>query len=106
MNELMNVDEGKEVFQSGLQLAEISFLYPPFWTIDLTLCVSLRVCYAFCREEKSEQLSECREELEHTKLVLAKLRSDSQEWFNEARKSAGYRDEVDALREKADRCDR
>lgn len=58
------------------------------------------------REEKSEQLSECREELEHTKLVLAKLRTDSQEWFNEARKSAGYRDEVDALREKADRCDR
>lgn len=57
-------------------------------------------------EEKSEQLSECREELEHTKLVLAKLRSDSQEWFNEARKSTGYRDEVDALREKADRCDR
>lgn len=60
----------------------------------------------FFREEKSEQLSECREELEHTKLVLAKLRSESQEWFNEARKSAGYRDEVDALREKAERCDR
>lgn len=58
------------------------------------------------REEKSEQLSECREELEHTKLVLTKLRGDSQEWFNEARKSAAYRDEVDALREKADRCDR
>ncbi|KAI5637723.1 HOOK protein domain-containing protein [Phthorimaea operculella] len=57
-------------------------------------------------EEKSEQLSECREELEHTKLVLAKLRTDSQEWFNEARKSTSYRDEVDALREKAERCDR
>ncbi|XP_046978239.1 girdin [Vanessa cardui] len=57
-------------------------------------------------EEKSEQLSECREELEHTKLTLAKLRADSQEWFNEARKAAGYRDEVDALREKAERCDR
>ncbi|CAG5028404.1 unnamed protein product [Parnassius apollo] len=57
-------------------------------------------------EEKSEQLAECREELEHTKLVLAKLRSDSQEWFNEARKAAGYRDEVDALREKAERCER
>lgn len=58
------------------------------------------------REEKSEQLSECREELEHTKLLLTKLRSDSQEWFNEARKAAGYRDEVDALREKAERCER
>ncbi|CAG4930092.1 unnamed protein product [Colias eurytheme] len=57
-------------------------------------------------EEKSEQLSECREDLEHTKLVLTKLRADSQEWFNEARKAAGYRDEVDALREKAERCDR
>lgn len=62
------------------------------------------MCYF--REEKSEQLSECREEFEHTKLVLAKLRADSQEWFNEARKAAGYRDEVDALREKAERCDR
>lgn len=57
-------------------------------------------------EEKSEQLSECREELEHTKLMLTKLRADSQEWFTEARKSASYRDEVDALTEKADRCDR
>lgn len=57
-------------------------------------------------EEKSEQLAECREELEHTKLVLTKLRADSQEWFNEARKASAYRDEVDALREKADRCDR
>ncbi|GBP57950.1 Protein Daple, partial [Eumeta japonica] len=57
-------------------------------------------------EEKSEQLAECREELEHTKVVLAKLRADSQEWFTEARRAAGYRDEVDALREKADRCDR
>ncbi|KPJ19852.1 Protein Daple [Papilio machaon] len=57
-------------------------------------------------EEKSEQLAECREELEHTKLLLTKLRSDSQEWFNEARKAAGYRDEVDALREKAERCER
>ncbi|XP_050679141.1 girdin [Leptidea sinapis] len=57
-------------------------------------------------EEKSEQLSECREELEHTKLVLGKLRTDSQEWFNEARKAGNYRDEVDALREKAERCDR
>ncbi|KAL4713173.1 hypothetical protein ACJJTC_018818 [Scirpophaga incertulas] len=57
-------------------------------------------------EEKSEQLSESREELEHTKSVLTKLRTDSQEWFNEARKAAAYRDEVDALREKAERCDR
>lgn len=57
-------------------------------------------------EEKSEQLVECREELEHTKLVLGKLRTDSQEWFNEARKATGYRDEVDALREKAERCER
>ncbi|KOB66901.1 Hook protein [Operophtera brumata] len=51
------------------------------------------------------QSNECREELEHTKVVLAKLRTDSQEWFNEARKATGYRDEVDALREKAERCD-
>lgn len=63
------------------------------------------MCFSYS-EEKSEQLVECREELEHTKLVLGKLRTDSQEWFNEARKATGYRDEVDALREKAERCER
>lgn len=84
-------------------ITEIKFLY----YINFK-CSVLKITnqFYFIREEKSEQLSECREELEHTKLVLAKLRSDSQEWFNEARKAAGYRDEVDALREKADRCDR
>lgn len=82
-------------------------------TIHITRrkCLQIEISFSFklklfYREEKSEQLAECREELEHTKLVLAKLRSDSQEWFNEARKAAAYRDEVDALREKAERCDR
>lgn len=58
------------------------------------------------REEKSEHLAECREDLEHTKSILNKLRIESQAWCSEARKTAAYRDEVDALRERAERADR
>jgi CRISPR/Cas system-associated endonuclease/helicase Cas3 len=32
--------------------------------------------------------------------------SQSQEWYSEARKAAAYRDEVDVLRERAERADR
>lgn len=61
---------------------------------------------SFRREEKSEQLAESREELEHTKSILNKLKVESQTWCSEARKTAAYRDEVDALRERAERADR
>ncbi|XP_030385520.1 girdin isoform X2 [Scaptodrosophila lebanonensis] len=57
-------------------------------------------------EEKSENLLELREELDDKKLRFEKLRQESQEWFAEAKRAAAYRDEVDILRERAERADR
>lgn len=57
-------------------------------------------------EEKSEGLMESKEELEHTRIQYEKLKMESQEWYSEARQAATYRDEVDVLREKADRVER
>lgn len=57
-------------------------------------------------EEKSEGLMESKEELEHTRIQYEKLKLESQEWYSEARQAATYRDEVDVLREKADRVER
>ncbi|XP_005181786.1 girdin [Musca domestica] len=57
-------------------------------------------------EEKSESLLELREELDHKNSQYEKLRLESQEWYNEAKRSAAYRDEVDVLRERNERADR
>lgn len=57
-------------------------------------------------EEKSEGLMEAKEELEHTRNQYEKLKLESQEWYSEARQAATYRDEVDVLREKAERVER
>lgn len=57
-------------------------------------------------EEKTEGLAECREELEHANGLLAKLRAENNELLAEARKAKAYRDEADAMREKAERVDR
>ncbi|KAL7734079.1 hypothetical protein ACLKA6_011763 [Drosophila palustris] len=57
-------------------------------------------------EEKSENLLELREELEDKKLRFDKLRQESQDWFTEAKRASAYRDEVDILRERAERADR
>jgi hypothetical protein len=57
-------------------------------------------------EEKSESLMEVKEECEHTKSQYEKLKQESQEWYSEAKKSTAYRDEVDVLREKAERVER
>ncbi|KAL3278427.1 hypothetical protein HHI36_013749 [Cryptolaemus montrouzieri] len=59
-----------------------------------------------CIEEKSELLTECREELEHANTLLTKLRLENADLLTEARRAKAYRDEVDALREKAERADR
>lgn len=56
-------------------------------------------------DEKSEGLSEAKEELEHTKYQYEKYKLESQEWYSKARQAATYRDEVDVLREKADRVE-
>ncbi|XP_032664261.1 girdin [Odontomachus brunneus] len=57
-------------------------------------------------EEKTEALLECKEELEHNKTLLVKLRQENQELMHEARAAKSYRDELDAVIERAERADR
>ena len=57
-------------------------------------------------DDKSEGLVEAKEELEHTRIQYEKLKLESQEWYSKARQAATYRDEVDVLREKAERVER
>lgn len=49
---------------------------------------------------------ETKEELEHTRHQYEKLKLESTEWYLEARKANAYRDEVDVLRERAERVER
>lgn len=84
--------------------------------------------YSYRREEKTEAYIEVKEELDHKSSQYEKLRTEvmfyknkhilkqfkktvhfilqSQEWYTESRRAAAYRDEVDVLRERADRADR
>ncbi|XP_011298631.1 girdin [Fopius arisanus] len=57
-------------------------------------------------EEKTEALLECKEELEHNKQSLVKLKQENQELMHEARTAKSYRDELDAVMERAERADR
>ncbi|XP_047355812.1 protein Daple [Vespa velutina] len=57
-------------------------------------------------EEKTEALLECKEELEHNKALLVKLKQENQELMHEARTAKSYRDELDAVIERAERADR
>lgn len=57
-------------------------------------------------EEKSETYLEIKEDLDHKCNQFEKLRTESQAWYVEAKRAAAYRDEVDVLRERADRADR
>ncbi|XP_066586200.1 girdin [Prorops nasuta] len=57
-------------------------------------------------EEKTEALLECKEELEHNKTLVTKLKQENQELMHEARTAKSYRDELDAVIERADRADR
>ncbi|XP_014205802.1 protein Daple [Copidosoma floridanum] len=57
-------------------------------------------------EEKTEALIETREELEHTKALLQKLREENQDLLLEARTAKSYRDELDAAIERAEKADR
>lgn len=57
-------------------------------------------------EEKTEALLECKEELEHNKTTLAKMKQENQELMHEARTAKSYRDELDAVMERAERADR
>ncbi|KOC65805.1 Girdin [Habropoda laboriosa] len=57
-------------------------------------------------EEKTEALLECKEELEYHKMLVTKLKQENQELMHEARTAKSYRDELDAVVERADRADR
>ncbi|XP_051775627.1 girdin-like isoform X9 [Erpetoichthys calabaricus] len=57
-------------------------------------------------EEKSEQLMDCRQELEHMETELKKLQQESMQLLADARSARAYRDELDALREKAVKVDK
>lgn len=59
----------------------------------------------FYREEKTEAFIEVKEELEHKNSQYEKLRGESQNWYAESRRAATYRDEIDVLRERADRAE-
>ncbi|XP_066138737.1 girdin [Euwallacea fornicatus] len=57
-------------------------------------------------DEKTEILAEYKEELEHVRSLVAKLKNENSDLLIEARKAKAYRDEADAMRENAERADR
>ncbi|KAM6956421.1 girdin [Aplochiton taeniatus] len=57
-------------------------------------------------EEKSEQLLDCRQELDNLESELKKVQQESMQLLSDARSARAYRDELDALREKAIRVDK
>ncbi|XP_061156704.1 protein Daple isoform X1 [Syngnathus typhle] len=57
-------------------------------------------------EEKTEQLMDSKHEVEHLEQDLQRLKQENQSLSCEARSVRAYRDEVDALREKAARVER
>ncbi|XP_006868074.1 PREDICTED: girdin isoform X2 [Chrysochloris asiatica] len=57
-------------------------------------------------EEKTEQLLDCKQELEQMELELKRLQQENMNLLSDARSARMYRDELDALREKAIRVDK
>jgi len=57
-------------------------------------------------EEKTEQLSETREELEKVQTVSSRLKTENLELCQDARAAKTYRDELDVLRERAEKVDK
>ncbi|KAI4873321.1 hypothetical protein NFI96_029069, partial [Prochilodus magdalenae] len=57
-------------------------------------------------EEKTEQLMDTKNELERLDVEMQKLKQENTQLLAEARSVRAYRDEVDALRERAGRVDR
>ncbi|XP_030235008.1 girdin isoform X11 [Gadus morhua] len=57
-------------------------------------------------EEKSEQLMDTRQELDNMETELKRLQQESYQLLSDARSARAYRDELDALREKAVRVDK
>uniref|UniRef100_T1JB57 HOOK N-terminal domain-containing protein n=1 Tax=Strigamia maritima TaxID=126957 RepID=T1JB57_STRMM len=57
-------------------------------------------------EEKNEILNEVKEELEQNKSVVNKLRQESLDLLQDARAAKAYRDELDIVRERANKVDK
>ncbi|XP_076141539.1 girdin isoform X1 [Alosa pseudoharengus] len=57
-------------------------------------------------EEKSEQLLDCRQELENMESELKRIQQENLQLLSDARSARAYRDELDALREKAIKVDK
>ncbi|XP_053102200.1 girdin isoform X3 [Hemicordylus capensis] len=57
-------------------------------------------------EEKTEQLLDCKQELEQIEVELKRLQQENMNLLSDARSARVYRDELDALREKAIRVDK
>ncbi|KAM8784686.1 girdin isoform 1-T1 [Rhynchonycteris naso] len=57
-------------------------------------------------EEKTEQLLDCKQELEQMEIELKRLQQENLNLLSDARSARMYRDELDALREKAIRVDK
>ncbi|XP_031731042.1 girdin isoform X7 [Anarrhichthys ocellatus] len=57
-------------------------------------------------EEKSEQLLDTRQELDNMEVELKRFQQESYQLVSDARSARAYRDELDALREKAIRVDK
>ncbi|XP_042141458.1 girdin isoform X2 [Peromyscus maniculatus bairdii] len=57
-------------------------------------------------EEKTEQLLDCKQELEQIEIELKRLQQENMNLLSDARSARMYRDELDALREKAVRVDK
>uniref|UniRef100_A0A5F9DAI2 Coiled-coil domain containing 88A n=1 Tax=Oryctolagus cuniculus TaxID=9986 RepID=A0A5F9DAI2_RABIT len=57
-------------------------------------------------EEKTEQLLDCKQELEQMEIELKRLQQENMNLISDARSARMYRDELDALREKAIRVDK
>ncbi|KAM7079386.1 girdin isoform 10-T10 [Molossus nigricans] len=57
-------------------------------------------------EEKTEQLLDCKQELEQMEIELKRLQQENMNLLLDARSARMYRDELDALREKAIRVDK
>ncbi|CAJ1052660.1 girdin-like isoform X4 [Xyrichtys novacula] len=57
-------------------------------------------------EEKSEQMLDCRHELENMEAELKRIQQENSQLLVEARAARTYRDELDALRERAIKADK
>ncbi|XP_074845596.1 girdin isoform X3 [Carettochelys insculpta] len=57
-------------------------------------------------EEKTEQLLDCKQEVEQMEAELKRLQQENMNLLSDARSARVYRDELDALREKAIRVDK